>query len=346
MMNLKKSLIIALVLSLVSLTAWEIYWRSQGKYPDINDDKELWAVQRAKLKTMGQSDFVIVGSSRILFGIQLDVWENEIGRRPVMLANPGSSPLPVFRDIVENTEFTGTVIVGVTEGLFFSTTFPQASPWKRAQSKVDHYQNRTYAQRLNHWSGLPLEKNFAFVSISEEQWYDDIDLRSLLRRIHIGNRTGANPKPPFRNFSHVSVDRNVRMSEKTATDTAFANSIIRVWQSFGEQRPQPEKEATLAFFLEDVAKFLARGGNLILVRCPSTGGLRAAENMLFPRNAYWDELVFQSNAKGYHFEDYDQLNQFECPEWSHLSATDAEIFTQELARILISDGAITYHKYN
>lgn len=346
MMNLKKSLIIALVLSLASLTVWEIYWRSQGKYPDINDDKELWAVQRAKLKTMDQSDFVIVGSSRVLFGIQLDVWENETGRRPLMLAIPGSSPLPVFRDIVENTDFTGTVVVGVTEGLFFSTTFPQAPPWKRAQSKVDHYYSRTYAQRLNHWSGLPLEKNFAFVSISEEQWYDDIDLRSLLRRIRIGNRTGANPKPPFSNFSHVEVDRNVRMSEKTATDTAFANSIIRVWKFFGENAPPPDKKSTMAFFLDDAAKFRARGGNLILVRFPSSGGLRAAENMLFPRNEFWDDLVFQSKAKGYHFEDYDQLNRFECPEWSHLSAPDAKIFTQELSRILVSDGAITKHKNN
>ncbi len=41
MMNLKKSLIIALVLSLVSLTVWEIYWRSQGKYPDITTTKSF-----------------------------------------------------------------------------------------------------------------------------------------------------------------------------------------------------------------------------------------------------------------------------------------------------------------
>lgn len=344
MMNLKKSLVIAIVLSMVSLTLWEIYWRSQGKYPTINDDKELWAVQRAKLKTLDQSDFVIVGSSRVLFGIQLDTWEDETGRRPVMLASQGSSPLPVFRDIVENTDFAGTVIVGVTEGLFFSTTFPMAPPWKRAQSKVDHYHNRTYAQRFNHWSGLPLETNFAFVSISEEQWYDDIDLRSLLRRIRIGNRTGAIQRPPFRNFSHVAVDRNVRMSEKTATDTAFANSIKRVWKFFGEHAPPPDKEATMAFFLEDATKFQARGGNLILVRCPSTGGLRAAEKTVFPRTEFWDDLVLQSKTKGYYFEDYDQLNQFECPEGSHLSAPDAEIFTLEFARILISDKAITNQK--
>ncbi|MFU8843714.1 MAG: hypothetical protein ACNA7V_07890 [Bacteroidales bacterium] len=263
-----------------------------------------------------------------------------------MLASVGSSPLPVFRDIVENPDFAGTIIVGVTPGLFFSTTYPMATPWKRVQSKVDHYYKRTYAQRLNHWSGLPLERNFAFVSISEEQWYDDIDLRSILRRIGIGNRTGEKPMPPFRRFSNISVDRNVRMTERTATDTAFANSIKQVWRFFGENAPPPDKESTMTFFLEDAAKFQARGGNLILLRCPSSGGVRAAENMFFPRTEYWDELIRQSKAKGYHFEDYGELNQFECPEWSHLSATDAEIFTRELARLMIEDGAIPNAKSN
>jgi len=345
-MQLSKSLFIAIAMSILSLAIWELYWRSQGKVPDINDDKELWAVQRAKLNKMDESDFVLTGSSRVLFDIQLDEWENETGKRPVMLASPGSSPLPVFRDIVENTEFAGTVIVGVTPGIFFSTTYPLAPPWKRAQSKVDHYHKRTLAQRLNHWSGLPLEKNLTFVSISEEQWYDDIDLRSILRRIKFGNRTGEKTKPPFRNFSNVSQDRNVRMTERTANDTTFANSIISVWKFFGENAPPPDKASTMALFLSDAAKFQARGGNLILLRCPSSGGMRATENMFFPRTEYWDELVNQSKAKGYHFEDYDQLKHFECPEWSHLSASDAEKFTRELVKIMISENVIPHSKTN
>jgi hypothetical protein len=345
-MQLKRSLITAVVISIVGLASWEVFWRYQGKVPDINDDRELWAVQRAKLNNMDQDDYVLVGSSRVLFDIQLDEWEDKTGKRPLMLASVGSTPLPVFRDIVENTHFAGTVIVGVTPGLFFSTTYPMATPWKRVQSKVDHYYKRTYAQRLNHWSGLPLEKNFAFVSINEEQWYDDIDLRSILRRIRIGNRTGEIPMPPFRKFSNVSVDRNVRMTERTATDTVFANSIKRVWRFFGESAPPPDKEATMAFFLEDAAKFQARGGNLILLRCPSSGGVRSAENKFFPRSEYWDELIMQSKAKGYHFEDYEELSRFECPEWSHLSAEDAVIFTHELARIMMEEGAISTAKSN
>jgi hypothetical protein len=221
-----------------------------------------------------------------------------------------------------------------------------APPWKRAQSKVEHFYKRTFAQRLNHWLGMPLEKNFVFVSINEEQWDDDIDLRSLLNQIQIGNRTGSERKPPFYNFSNTTIERNVRMTIKTATDTAFANTIKRVWKFFGENAPPPDKESTMAFFLADAAKFQARGGNLILLRCPSSGGLRAIEHKNFPKSDFWDELLKQSAAKGYHFEDFEQLNQFECPEWSHLSALDAEIFTRELARIMISDAVITKQNTN
>ncbi len=126
-MYLKQSLIIAITLSVLSLVAWELYWRSQGKIPDLDDDKNLWAVQRAKVEDASENDVLLLGSSRVLFDIQLNEWEKETGVRPIQLACAGSSPLPVFHDIVQNTNFKGTVLVGVTPGLFFSTTYPEAS---------------------------------------------------------------------------------------------------------------------------------------------------------------------------------------------------------------------------
>ncbi len=148
-MNLKKSFIVALILCVTAIGFWESYIRSQGFKPTLDDNEALWAVQRAKLETASKSETVLLGSSRVLFDIQLNEWENVIGKRPIQLASVGSSPLPIFSDIVNNTDFSGTVVVGVTPGLFFSTTYPEAQPWKWPQTKVDHYHDRTYAQRLN-----------------------------------------------------------------------------------------------------------------------------------------------------------------------------------------------------
>jgi hypothetical protein len=345
-MNLKKSLIIAFVISAIAIIAWELFWRSQDYSPTIDDNKALWSVQRDRVTDLTPNNVILMGSSRTLFDIQLDNWENETGKRPIQLANVGSSPLPIFHDIVENTNYTGTAIVGVAPGLFFSTTFPKAEPWAWPQSRVDHYKARTYAQRINHQLSLPLQQSLALMSAGEQELDDNIDLKALLKRITFGNRIPEG-MPPFYEFGEItSLDRNLQMMEKTVKDTAFANTIIEVWKFFGRVSPPPDKEATMAFFLKDVEKFKARGGNLILIRCPSSGGVRAGENQAFPRKDYWDQLVLQANVKAYHFEDYEQLKNLKCPEWSHLSVDDARFFTNELAKIMISDNAITNLKTN
>lgn len=342
-MQLKKSLLVAIVVGLLSITIWEFYWRFQGFEVTIPDDKALWAIQRGKVNSATKDDVVLLGSSRVIFDFQLETWKQKTGILPIQLASTGASPLPSFRDIVEKTSFSGTAIVGVTPGLFFSTTYPMAPPIDRIQSRVNYYYKRTYAQRLNHFFSIPLQKSFVFLRNDEESWADDLNLKTLISRIQIGNRTN-NKLPPFYRFSNISLNRNVTMTDKTVKDTALANSIKRVWGFFGSAAPPPEKLATMNYFIEDAQNFINRGGNLILVRCPSSGGVRAGENIGLPRDLFWDELVATLNVKSYHFEDYEQLKNFECPEWSHLNKEDAELFTSKLVDIMIADNAISQSK--
>jgi len=341
-MNLKLSLVIAIALGVLALTSWEFYWRSQGYKPNLNDDKHLWAVQRAKVDDSTEDDIVAVGASRVLFDLQLDEFEEETGIRPIQLAIPGSSPLPVFHDLVHNTEFKGTIIVGVTEVVMFSTLFPKAIPWSRPQAKVDHFHNRTYAQLINHRISIPLQNNFVFLSGDEELYDDDIDLKSLLRRVKIGERVPATVG--LVNFQNTREDRNTLMLEKTVTDSTFTRKVTNFWEFIMKVSPPAEVEPTMAYFVGDAKKFMERGGNLILVRCPSSGPFRAGESQFLPREKVWNELLRQTNAKGYHFEDYEQLKNLKCPEWSHLSAEDARFFTTELAKIMITDKAFTKSK--
>ena len=348
-MNLKQSIIIAAALCFISVMAWELYWRSQGYFPDMDDDKYLWADVRAKVDTATEDDVVLMGSSRVLFNIQVHRWEALTGIRPIQLANAGSTPLPTFHDIVENTDFKGTVIVGVTPPLFFSTTFDKAPPWARAASRSEFYQKRTYAQRLNFTLSIPLQKSMAFICNDEEAWYDDINLKALLKTIELPNRTGKPAEPPFRRFQDIDINRNVRMKERMVTDTNFANSIKAVWQSMLTSEPKPpppDKEGTTAFFLKDLEKFKARGGKVILLRSPSDGFFGELEGMITPRAEFWNDLVNKANVPAYHYQDYEGLNAFETIEWSHLSATDADKFTENLVNILLKDNIITNLKSN
>ncbi|TNJ43203.1 hypothetical protein KFZ70_10950 [Tamlana fucoidanivorans] len=345
-MKLKQSLIIAITITLIATIGWEMYWRSKGFHPTLNDEKALWAMTRAKVENATKDDVIILGSSRAYFDIQVDQWKESTGKEPLQLASTGSSPLPTFHDIVNNTDFDGTVIVGVTPGLFFSTTFPKAFPWERPQAKVDHYFDGTYAQRSNFLLSVPLQQSLVLMSADEEEWNDDLDLKSLLRNVRWGKRTSPPAQPPFYNFGDVSIPRNMSMMPRTVTDTAFANSIIKVWHFFGKGSPPPEKDATTEFFMKDVKKFKERNGNLILVRPPSSGGVRMGEKMGLPRERFWDSLVKVAHVKSYHFEDFDQLKNLTCPEESHLSLEDANFYTKELVKILKEDNALTNQKPN
>ena len=277
-MKLKKSFLITLILCGIGLVFWELFWRSQDYYPTIDDNKALWAVERAKVESLSSNDIILTGSSRVLFDIQLDEFEKSIGVRPIQLASAGSSPLPIFHDLVENTDFSGTIIVGVTPGLFFSTTYPKADPWLRAQSKVEHYHSRTYADKINHQLSIPLQTNLVMMSGHEEQGDENIDLRGILRRVKLKKRTPNPIYPPFFEFGDISLDRNMRMTEKCATDTVFANIIKNAWKFIvTSEGPPPDKDGTTSFFVADAKKFIDRGGNLILLRCPSSGMLEAGK---------------------------------------------------------------------
>lgn len=333
-------MIIGVVGCLLGLIAWELYWRSRGFTADLDDDDNLWVIHRARIEEANEDDVVLIGSSRVYFDLQLDKWEEQTGKRPIQLAIEGTSPIYAFDDLVNNTDFTGTIVVGVTESLFFSTVFPGAPPNEKIIKRIKYYKDRTYADRLNHWLSIPIQNSFAFVS--DVSGVDGIKLKSLLDGIEIGERV-PDPMPPFHVFSNVDESRNLRMTQRTATDTAFAGTIKKVWMFFRSVSVdfKPEKEATTRLFVENLNKFKERGGKVILIRCPSTGDVRSFEKKVFPRKDYWDQLVEKSDVPAYHFEDHQKLKDYDCPEWSHLSAEDADSFTEAFVDLLYKDGHIS-----
>ena len=77
-----------------------------------------------------------------------------------------------------------------------------------------------------------------------------------------------------------------------------------------------------------LSTFKARGGKVIMVRCPSQNRVREIEATYFPRAKYWDELVKAIGSPSYHFEDHEFMNGYELPELAHLATEDAKTFTK------------------
>ena len=346
-MHLKQSLIIAITLGIISITAWELFWRSNGREPNLDDNRDLWAKQRSKLETPN-NQVVFIGSSRILFDIQRPVWKEQTNTDAVMLGIQGGSPLPILKHLVESTNYRGLIVVGVAPDIFFWAKEGKGFSWKRPQTLLDYYKNRTYAQRINHLLSIPFQKYLAFYRDGDEQWSDDVDLATLLRNSRTGERAGPLP-PPFYNFENVHLDRNIEMSAKANNDTVLANSVIKAWGlDKWEKEIEDDEEYTkmlkdledkrtwvIDYFSKYAKEYLNQGGRIVLVRCPSTEKYRALEQRDYPREHFWDSLVLKTKLPEIHFEDYRQLTDLNLPELSHLSAQDANFFTKELIKIMI-----------
>lgn len=343
-LNLRKSLLIALFFSLVSISAWEIFWRSKGRIPDLSDDKFLWAQTRAKVEDLDSNGVVIIGSSRALFNLQIHEWEKLTGIKPVQLATAGGTPVPMLEDIVKNTDYKGTIIAGVSPGIFFGKPNNESRSWGRTKKRIDYFHKRTYAERLNHLVSIPLQNNLAFLTASENEWADDIDLKALLKSVKWGVRTGKEKDPPFNSFQYLDSDRNTRMSHRCAHDTAFANSIKRVWKFHNKKAKKSPKDEAVLYVDKLVKEFTSRGGNLVFLRSPSTGFYTELEAKNQPRKEYWDVLLQKTGVRGYHYDDYPSLRNFDCPDWSHLSGEDADRFTKAFVSILLKDNVLPKSK--
>ena len=78
----------------------------------------------------------------------------------------------------------------------------------------------------------------------------------------------------------------------------------------------------------------SRGVEVVFLRAPSSGRFYEFELKRFPRESTWDVLLNRTGAPGIHFEDYPELQNYELPEWSHLSASEADRFTAALVPIV------------
>ena len=275
-------MVVSVVMTLaVAVAAWEIYCRSLGYAPTLNDTGDLWAEARRRVEP---ESLVIVGDSRALFDLDLDLLEQGLGQRPVQLAQPGSTAYPVLADLINEKSFHGTIICSVVPRLFFAP--PGSPPMNRSEKAVRRAHDQTYAQRASHHLGVYLEQWFAFMK------QEDLTLGALLERLPIPNRPHAHvpPRlPPY--FASLDRERRARMVERCAQPGKLQERVKHGWIPLFTPPPPPsfippEKfgkmmhEAVEKRFADTsalVEKFQARGGKIVFVRLPVSGELKELE---------------------------------------------------------------------
>jgi transposase len=327
--------VVVVLVVIGAVAAWEIYCSSIGYGPTLNDNEDLWTQARRSVKP---ESIVIIGDSRAWFDLDLDELQRALGKRPVQLAMGGGCAYPVLADLANDENFHGTIICSVVPRLFFAP--PGTPPMERSKKAVRRSHTQTPAQRASQYLTFPLEEHVAFLK-QEELTLDD-----LLKLLPIPNRPDAlvPPRaPPY--FGTLDRERRARMIEECARPgSGLAKRIQQIWIPLFTPPPPPSyipKEEFLARMMEAiegrfrdttaaVEKLRARGGKIVFVRFPHSGGLKALEDRDTPRARTWDPLLKRTTVPGIHYEDYPELSGFNCPEWSHLSAGDSVEFTKRL----------------
>jgi hypothetical protein len=134
------------------------------------------------------------------------------------------------------------------------------------------------------------------------------------------------------------------MWRKVETDPDYREMARQIWAGLLSQPPPPPEVAVavrdkqIERAVTATEKLRARGVEILFVRPPSTGLWLEVENKAFARDTTWDVLLTRTGAPGVHFEDHVELQGLELPEWSHLSGSDAERYTEALLGVLDRNG--------
>src|SRR5687767_13602686 len=129
------------LLSTAAVVAWEFHARASGYKPTLNDTPDLWAEARGTVKP---DSVVLLGTSRMLFDIDLDVLEQGLGQRPTQLAIVGSSPFPILADLAADETFRATVLLDVVPAMYLAP--PGSPPYSASQKALRRYADWNHAQ--------------------------------------------------------------------------------------------------------------------------------------------------------------------------------------------------------
>lgn len=346
-MNLKKSFILAVIMSAIALFIWESYWRTKPEYYTayLEDDRNLWSEQRAKVDDLTSEDVILIGASRTGYNINTHIWEETQGIKPINLSANGKPPGPFLEDIVNNTNFNGTIVMGIVPIMVFG--YPDSPRRLTAKQWVDHYYNRTYAQKLGFALSKPLQRHLVMLSASEAKSYNNLDLKSLINTISFTNDCVEEEQFNLVNIGYNDEDRNLIMFPRMTDNEFYQKEITDEWNKFLPELPDysedTEKTVSEAInYLDNlIKKFKARGGTLILIHHKAEEEWYIHSNRFMPRDKVWDKFVKIVDCPSYHFKDYDFMSKHTLPEWSHMNAEDAKTYTRDLVNQLIEDNHLT-----
>jgi hypothetical protein len=317
--------IITVTAFLLWITLSEHYWRRQGFCPSVSDTKEFWCQSRSNVYGTGpRRVLVIAGKSRAQLGLVPEVIETEMpGIKVIQLTIDGTSPWNVVADLCRDEGFNGILLVSDLNSSMKKVSVPNVD---RASEYLTYYY-RNFApdgfvdKRLNTAIGGRLQSGMAILSA-------DLSFQTLCG-------SGFHVKPPYIAML-ANRYRPARYLEGMAPEELTRHRELRVQSATRDTRlfSQRQFEIGMGSLQEMHETLLRRGGEMVMVRMPTTAEHWEADQKRAPKFLFWDRITGLSGVPTIHFADYEVLRSFDCPDTSHLDASDAPEFTRRLVHVL------------
>jgi len=316
------------VLLIFAVVGWELLSRNMhhtaGNYQSGNES--MWAEERSKLDVENKLKVVIIGSSRTLFGFDFNVINDEIGTKPLQLSIPGTGPALFVKDVVENTDFDGLLIVGVAPFLF-----NRMDEGYFGQGAIDAYTNQSPSDFTGAKIHDFLSDYFAFLD-------DAFSLPALIERYtNFPNRKGSKQlMEEIWKLGNFYEGRLTEMWEPVETVGSFDNTqMINFWKP-GLRRPSPPAEkiremaqVSIDHYAPFIKEMRARGGDIMFVRMPSSGEYLKFDLKADYYNNMWKPMIEGLDVVGLNAMDHPELStDLDIPEWSHLSRKSQDEFSR------------------
>jgi hypothetical protein len=330
--------LVVLVLVVLLSSLWEWKMRSLELVPgDVSNTFDPWAAQRRQIDKR-DVPVVILGDSRILFDSDLDHIAQLTGVRPLQLALPGSSGLPILEDIANDSHFKGLVIAGMAETAYFDTRYSV----KRPTEALELSRWESPSKRASYQIQLVISKALAMLD-------DDYQLSTLVFHLDPNWRRGV--RGPYHDVWKLSVmnaDGQTWLWRRIEHDQRLSTHARTVWHELFPPFPISDKNINEILVRTKVAvdKIRARGGDVVFVRPPSAPELRAVEDKHIPRARGWDPLLAYTHAKGIHGDDLPAAQNLTLPEESHLTRACATVFTDAYIRVVAQQTPLLHLKPN
>jgi hypothetical protein len=307
--------VLAVLILAISIGTIEHHWRARGYTPGIIDSQDLWAQQREQLIRTDKRPIALLGASRTLYSVDLDVFRKRLPQHePVMLALDATPAMATLRDLAADLRFDGVVICDIDGlGLWDLT-------WELQQPYVKNYRQWTLSRDM-HRRLLSVWQQRAVIARSDFSL-----LRSLVR--------WWNREPePFHPYSWMTASRE-GFIDYTLTDTSVHRRELEAHLAkYNGHLPGPlpdEWRADLVQAKSWVNAIRSRGGDVIFYATPISGLRRQVEEDTYPRAQFWDRLNEATGAHTLHADDVPALRDFPLPDESHIDYRDKARYTNLL----------------